>query len=182
MSEYELIQKVLQGEMEAFDLLIRQNREAVFRHCLGIVKDEEIAEDLTQETFLHALHHLDTFRMKAKFSTWIWRIAHNLSLNYLKKHPYKEYEFKEELLPRKILEERPAEEAQIELIYAAMEELSYKHRIVFEMYDLKQIPQKQIAAILGISHGTVRSRLHYARKKIRDFLAQNSKEISDNSF
>ena len=62
------------------------------------------------------------------------------------------------------------EEKQVGEIERALEKLSPKHRIVFEMYTLKEIPQKQIAAELGISYGTVRSRLHYARKKIRQWL------------
>lgn len=171
MDEKELIKKSLKGEEGAFDVLVRQNRPAIYRHCLGIVKDEEIAEDLTQETFVHAFQHLASFRQEAKFSTWLWRIAHNLSLNYLKKH-HNESEFKEELLPAHLLEKELFDEERLLKIRQAMEKLSYKHRIVFEMYDLEHIPQKEIAHQLGISYGTVRSRLYYARKKIREFLQE----------
>lgn len=170
MEEKDLIQRCLKGEEGAFETLVQQNRSNVYRHCLQIVKDEEIAEDLTQETFLRAFQRLQTFRMEARFSTWLWRIAHNLSLNYLKQHPKVEQEFKEELFVPKFIEKEEVDEELMERIHQALEKLSPKHRIVFEMYDLKHIPQKQIAAELNISHGTVRSRLHYARKKIREFL------------
>ena len=86
-SEKEWISKALEGDEEAFNFLMTQNREEVYRHCLGIVKNEEVAKDLTQETFVHAFQHLSSFRREARFSTWLWRIAHNLSLSYLKNPP-----------------------------------------------------------------------------------------------
>jgi RNA polymerase sigma-70 factor, ECF subfamily len=172
MDERELIQKSLEGEEGAFDILVEQNWPSVYRHCLRIVKDEESAQDLAQETFLHAFQHLPSFRREASFSTWIWRIAHNLSLNYLKKRRYSEQELKEELLPPKFFAQKEIDEELMLKIQRAMESLSPKFRLVFEMYDLKHIPQKEIAVKLGIPHGTVRSRLFYARKKIREFLGE----------
>src|SRR5271156_6600588 len=103
MDEKELIEKSLKGEEGAFDALVQQNQAAVYRHCLRIVKDEELAQDLTQETFVHAFQHLSSFRMHSRFSTWLWRIAHNLSLNYIKRERHINQEFKEELLPAKFL-------------------------------------------------------------------------------
>jgi RNA polymerase sigma-70 factor, ECF subfamily len=172
MDERELIRKSLKGEEGAFDLLVQQNQAKVYRHCLGIVKDEEIAQDLTQETFVHAFQHLPSFRMEARFSTWLWRIAHNLSLNYLKRHRHYEQEFKEELLLPKFLKKEEVNDELMLKIQQAMQHLSPKQLIVFEMYDLRHIPQKEIAASLGISLGTVRSRLFYARKKIKRFLQE----------
>jgi RNA polymerase sigma-70 factor (ECF subfamily) len=169
--EKELIQRSLKGEEGAFDQLVHAHRAGVFRHCLQMLKDEAIAQDMTQETFVHAFQHLSSFRMEAKFSTWLWRIAHNLSLNYLKKHPHLEEEFHEELLyPQKFLKVVEIDEEKMQQIASALRLLSPKQRIVFEMYALQHIPQKQIAVQLGISHGTVRSRLYYARKKIRDYV------------
>lgn len=171
MDEKELIKKSLAGEEGAFDILVKQHRENVWRHCLSIVKDEEMAQDLTQETFVHAFQHLASFRMESRFSTWLWRIAHNLSLNYLKKYHPITQEFNEELLPSKWLKQEAGNEELLLKIHEAMQHLSPKHRIVFELADLKHLPQKQIAAELGVSCGTVRSRLFYARRKIRLFLA-----------
>ena len=172
MDERELIQKSVGGDEEAFAKLLSLHRGMVFRHCLSVVHDQEIAEDLTMETFVHAYQHLQGFRMEARFSTWLWRISHNLSLNYLKKHRVIEQEFREELLSPQLLAHEEFDEERMLKIHEALETLSPKHRIVFEMYDLKHIPQKQIAAELGISHGTVRSRIHYARQKIRQFLKE----------
>jgi len=170
MDEKELIEKSLQGEENAFGALVLQNETAVYRHCLSIVKDEEIAKDLTQETFVHAFQHLSSFRMQSRFSTWLWRIAHNLSLNYIKRERHMSQEFKETLFPSEVLEKKEIDEDVLFKIQKAMEHLPSKQRIVFELYDLKHVPQKEIAAMLGISLGTVRSRLFYARKRIKRLL------------
>jgi len=134
------------------------------------VKDEEWAEDLTQETFLHAFSHLSTFKEEARFSTWIWRIAHNLCLNHLKKRRVQEEEFVEQA--------HAAHTSQVEEdgleghIRHLLPQLSLEQRQVFEMYDLQRIPQKEIAVRLGIPYGTVRSRLYYARHHLRNLLKQ----------
>ncbi len=170
MDERILIQKSLAGDEKAFAELVGRNKERILRHCQSIVHDQEIAEDLTQEAFLHAFQHLSSFRKEASFSTWIWRISHNLALNYLKKHRHVEQEYKEELLIPRFLSQEEVDEEKMDLIYEAMATLSPKLRAVFEMYDLQHMPQKEIAAELGIPHGTVRSRTHYARERIRKFL------------
>jgi RNA polymerase sigma-70 factor, ECF subfamily len=170
MDERELIQKSQQGDEEAFAQLMYAHQGMILRHCLSLVHDQEIAEDLTQEAFVQAYRHLARFRMEAHFSTWVWRIAHNLALNYLKKHRVIEQEFQEGILHPHSLSEEGVTEEYMSKIRAAMERLPAKHRVVFEMFALKRIPQKQIAATLGLACGTVRSRLHYARKKIKKFL------------
>lgn len=172
MDEQELIQKSIEGNEKAFAELMTAHKGMVFRHCLSVVHDQEIAEDLTQETFVHAYQHLSTFRMEARFSTWLWRISRNLSLNHLKKQHGVEQEFREELLPPQFLAPEEVSDERMVKIREAIEQLPFKHRVVFEMYDLQRIPQKQIAAELGISYGTVRSRIHYARQKIRKLLGE----------
>jgi len=168
--EKKLIQKSQKGDEGAFEVLVLQNKEAVFRHCLKIVKNEEAAKDLMQETFVHAYQHLNTFRKEARFSTWLWRIAHNLSLNYLRKQHSIESPYKDEILPPKFFEKTEVDAELMLKIQQALECLPIKQRLVFEMYDLQHIPQKEIAARLGIPCGTVRSRLFYARKQLKQFL------------
>lgn len=170
MNEKEWIEKSLEGDESAFSRLFELYHEKIFHHCLGIVKDYDAAQDLTQETFLHAYQHLPHFRGASTFYTWIYRIAHNLSLNYLKKKGhYKEEEFKEEIAPA------PQEHLvnyQSDL-KEALASLTEAHRIVYEMCDLEGRPQKEVALILHVPEGTVRSRLHYARKEIQLFFASS---------
>lgn len=167
--EKELIQKSIQGDETAFESLLEMNRPLIYRHCLSIVHDEESAEDLTQEACVQAYRHLNSFHLDSSFGTWIWRIAHNLSLSYLKKR-HTNYSFNEAILSLQLIEKTEDHEELLSKIRQAAEKLSPKHRVVFEMYDLERIPQKEIAAKLNITCGTVRSRLYYARKKIRELL------------
>ena len=166
MQEKELVLKARAGDEEAFASLVSLYRAKIFQHCLGIVKDEELAEDLVQETFIHAFTHLDTFRMQSTFYTWVYRIAHNLSLNFLKKDKRgRERELKEEIFVTELKEE--VEDDQFnEALQEALKTLPSKQRIVFEMFYLEHIPHKEIAARLDIPPGTVRSRLFNARKNL----------------
>jgi RNA polymerase sigma-70 factor, ECF subfamily len=174
MQDEELIQKSLAGDREAMDTLVRENWDRIYHHCLRLVHDESMAEDLTQETFVRAFQNLALFKQHARFSTWVWRIAHNLSLNYLKKKGRQEQPLKEEILPSPEVRDEKEFYVQVE---EALKTLDEKHRLVFELYDLKHIPQKEIAAQLNIPHGTVRSRLHYARIKVREYFERFPPEI-----
>src|SRR5437764_736682 len=93
MREKDLIERSLNGDDDAFKILMQSYEQRIFYTCNQIIKDEEIARDLTQETFLHAYRHLSSFRSESRFYTWIYRIAQNLSLNALKKkkEPVQEY-------------------------------------------------------------------------------------------
>jgi len=167
MQEKELIEKCKKGDEEAFSTLMHLHEGKIFQVCLQIIKDEEIAQDLTQEAFVHAFQHLDSFKMHSTFYTWLYRIAKNLSLNLLRKKHLQEQELKEELTSAPVPQE---EEELSQRMQEALEQLPLKQRLVFELFDLQKVPQKEIAAQLNISPGTVRSRLFYARRKMRRLL------------
>lgn len=162
MQDDELIQKSLQGDDEAFGELVKKYSPNVFQHCFSMVKDVEIAQDLTQETFLRIFKNLGSFHHRARFSTWIWRIAHNVTLNYLKKKRPTEEKFIEEIMGEKTEDREKLVDMTEEL-----NRLSPKHRLVMQMYYQENLSQKEIAAKLNIPCGTVRSRLHYARGRIK---------------
>lgn len=173
MDETKLIKEALEGNDEAFAALIGPGKDALFNHLYSMTHDEGTAEELAQEAFLTAFRHLDTFRMESSFSTWLWRIAHNLCLNYLKKQHVTECVFKEEITAAKLSQETLNEELE-EKIEEAVKKLPKKQRQVFEMVHFDHIPQKQIAAQLRVKEGTVRSRLFYARKKIRKLIQKGA--------
>ncbi|MCH9627763.1 MAG: ECF RNA polymerase sigma factor SigW [Chlamydiales bacterium] len=175
MDEHALIEQSRAGNQEAMDLLVRAHWDRIYHHCLRMIHDEGIAEDLAQETFVRAFAHLDAFQERARFSTWVWRIAHNLSINYLKKQHVKEHVLNEKLLSAEVHEE---EGAFVEQVKEALKTLDEKHRVVFELYDLEHLPQKEIAARLGIPHGTVRSRLHNARLKVREYFKNHPADLT----
>lgn len=158
MDEKELIDKTLEGDEKAFEQLVKNHRDQIFHHCLDIVKQSAAAEDIVQEAFIHAYQHLKNFNRRSSFYTWLFRIAHNLALNYLKKESRRhEIEEKMDVAPS-------IDRAQFKELLPL---LPYKQRIVFEMYYIDQLTQKEIGKKLGIAHGTVRSRLHYARAYLK---------------
>ena len=142
--EKELIRRSLQGEEHAFALLVAENRPTIFRHCLSVLKDESLAEDITQETFVHAFNHLASFRMEAKFATWLWRIAHNLSLNYLKKHHRVEEEFHEELRYPPFLERGVSDKEMLIKIEEAMNQLSPKLKVSSKCTTFKESRRRRL--------------------------------------
>ncbi len=161
MDEKELIFKSLQGEESAFNQLVIMHRDKIYRECVDLVKDEAAADDLTQDTFVQAYRSLKNFKQRSSFYTWIWRIAHNLSVNYIKRDKRRK-----EVEQKNVIKQCYDSEYLTE--YLSL--LPYKQRIVFEMYYLDQLTQKEIADKLGVAHGTVRSRLHYAKKHLQNFL------------
>jgi len=170
MREKNLIEKCLHGDEDSFKILMQSYEQRIFFACLQIVKDEQLAHDLTQETFLHAYQHLSSFRQESSFYTWIYRIGRNLSLNALKKIKNPTQEYREDLHASKFsLPEKHSEEFD-QLIQEGLKTLPFKQRQVFELFDLQNFSHKEIAAKLNIPPGTVRSRLYYARKKMQEFL------------
>lgn len=172
MREEKLIEQSKRGDERAFALLMKKYEEKIRKLCFSIVKDEQSAEDITQEVFLHAFQKMSTFEGRAQFYTWLYRIAHNASLNFLKKRKrLKESELKEEL--SKAPAKESVEEIEIEeALFKAMNFLSPKQRVVFELYILHKLSQKNIAEVLHVPEGTIRSRLHYARQKIKEQFLQ----------
>lgn len=171
MLEKELVERSKKGDEEAFAELMHTYEGKIYQQCLGIIKDEELAKDVTQETFVHAYQHLSTFRMESQFYTWIYRIAKNLSLNLLRKRKHREQELKEELFVIPVSPEAEPIKEEIKVrMFKALKELPEKQRIVIELFDIQNLSIKEIATQLKIPSGTVRSRLFYARKKMREII------------
>jgi len=164
MEEQELIRKIRQGDSQAFTLLIEESRAQILRHCAHLLKDENLAEDVFQEACIKAIEKISSFKEQASFGTWLWRIAHNLCLDYLRKqrqHPETIFEEQKQQAPEGM---DPA------LLQECLEHLTTQQRRVFELFYIQQLSQKEIAQQLSIPYGTVRSRLYYAKKRLRKFL------------
>ncbi len=153
--------------------LFNEYREGIFYLCMGIVHDRALAEDLTQEAFLQAFEHINELRSEASFKPWIYRIAKNLALSELRKKRAlgTTLEFKEEIGGR---EESGYGEVQSKEFYAALfraiKTLTDEQRAVFELYDIQKLSHKEISRLLKIPEGTSRSRLHHARRRVKEGL------------
>ena len=178
-----LVERVQAGEVEAFDALTRTYRARVFSIIYNMTSNREDTADLTQETFIKAFTSISRFRGKSSFFTWIYRIAVNTTLSHLKKNRMRRFfsfeTVDEEIAGSEIVEKLVAStgadkptllnELQ-ERLNDALQSLSVKHRTVVVLFEIEGLSHTEIAQILKISEGTVRSRLHYAKQQLQSML------------
>lgn len=182
-----LVRRVQSGDVAAFDHLVLKYRERIFSVIYNLTANKEDTYDLSQETFIKAFQSIGRFKAKSSFFTWLYRIAVNSTLTHLKKNRFKSFlsfeTLHEEASPSDVLEalssksntEKPAllKELQYKL-NEALQTLSVKHRTVIVLFEIDDLSHQEIADIMNCSVGTVRSRLHYAKKllqvKLKDWL------------
>jgi RNA polymerase sigma-70 factor (ECF subfamily) len=192
LSDEELMTGCSQGDPKAFPILMRRYQVRLTRYINRFVQNDDLAQDLTQETFLRAYRSRKTYQPKARFAAWIYRIATNLchdefrkrrttptiSLNTSftvqinEKGDVESYELYEQLSDDSIPPpdvEIEKEEQRIRL-RAAIERLSEKHRTVIQMHIYKGMEYANMAKELGCSVGTIKSRMHYAIKSLKEML------------
>lgn len=152
-----------------FESLFSDYKEKMYRLCYSYSNDEDTAKDLLQESFSKVWTHLDTFQNKSEYSTWIYRIAVNTCLNYLRSTKNKRVEFREAL--PEMREEEIDTETQINHLYIAIKELEQVDRLLISMV-LDDISYKEIGTILGISENNVGVKVHRIKKQLKDILTK----------
>lgn len=146
----------------SFDEIYQQYWQKIFRLCLGYVNDFSLAQDMAQETFIIVWEQLPKFRKESSIGTWIYRIASNHCLRQIekgKRMPKSE-------LPFNLQEETTqTPDPKIQLLYRYISELPETDRILISL-ELEGVKQKEIAEILGLSHGNVRIKTLRIKKKL----------------
>ena len=178
-----LIADLCEGDETAFAPLVERYKRMVYRLAVQITKNHADADDVMQETFIKVYRSIRTFRKDAAFETWLYRIAVNEALNFVKRRdrrPECTLETATEAVYASTarysaeLANDPhahAEKAELrQYVTEAVNSLSLKHRTVVILHEFEGLTHAEIASILNCSEGTVRSRLHYARKKLRTLL------------
>ncbi|MFC2077401.1 RNA polymerase sigma factor [Candidatus Bipolaricaulota bacterium] len=166
-SDETLIRRVANGDRPAFTQLYERHAERVFRFAMSIVRRAHLAEEVLQETMIVVWKRAKTFKGNAKVSTWILGITRNLAFNLLRK------EKRGDRLP----EEKPnmtdpAKSAETAVhVERALETLPDHHREVMHLVFYEEMNLREAAEILGIPEGTVKSRMHHARKALAKELA-----------
>ncbi len=176
----ELVEQAKRGDRGAMQQLIERYQRRVLSVVIGMVKDQEDARDVVQETFVRVFRNIGGFKGDSSFYTWVYRIAVNLSIDHrrrVSKRPL--VEFDETLPPReepigaasRTLAQDPFREVRSrELgrkIFAAIEDLTPDHRAVILLREVDGLSYEEISQVMECSMGTVMSRLHYARKKLQ---------------
>jgi len=178
-----LIEDIREGDMEALATLVEKYKRMIYRVAVKITKNHEDANDVVQEAFLKVYGSIDKFRMDSSFETWLYKIVVNLSINLVKRRCRRrecvyEKDIDAEIAPdvryKAESKDNPAvnvEKQELrEWVTKAVDSLPVHHRTVVILHEFEGLTHSQIASILKCSEGTVRSRLHYARKHLRQLL------------
>jgi RNA polymerase sigma-70 factor, ECF subfamily len=181
------------GDSTQFKSLVRRYQNRIYNAALRILGNQDEAEEVTQDTFLKVHQGISGFRKEASFSSWIFRIAHNLCVDVVRTKqrrtgvkvvsfdPQSTQNEEDSLDPALSLSQiadplpSPAQKVDLEeqqlVIERTLQELPESQRTVVVLHDIEGFQYQEIADIVGTSVGTVRSRLHYGRLKMRELLA-----------
>jgi RNA polymerase sigma-70 factor (ECF subfamily) len=179
-NEKELVERWLKGDKNAFGALVRRFMSDAYLIALGFAGNSEDARDLSQEAFIKAYAAREQFERGRPFYPWFYRILRNRCLNFIqresKKHESLFYDNDPDrerfASPSPSTLESLEREERVRLVHAAIERLSFDHREVIVLKNLKGYTYEQIASTLDIPIGTVMSRLYYARKMLKEILTE----------
>jgi len=183
--DQELVSRTQAGAPDAFDDLIVRYSPRLYGLVYNMTSNHEDTHDLMQEIFGKAYRSIKSFRGKSSFYTWLHSIGVNMTINFLKKRGRRyqlslddvdssiqyDKEFLEITEGRDPRDETNLSELQ-QRLNEAMMKLSNDHRAVVTMFDIQGMPHAEIAKILGVSEGTVRSRLFYAHRQLQNYLQE----------
>jgi RNA polymerase sigma-70 factor, ECF subfamily len=187
VNDTDLVARAKAGELDAFEALTNRYEQRVYSLALRMLRQEQDAEDVTQQTFLSALEHLPGFRGDASFATWLLRIASHAALKVIRKRkgldtisleaateesdsydtvPHPEYVADWRQSPEQLVQQHETQR----LLDEALAKLDEKHRLVFLLRDVEGLSVKETAQALGLSEANTKVRLLRARLQLREQL------------
>ena len=182
--EMDLVRRAQRGDLKAYDELVQRYQERIYATVYHMTSNHEDANDLAQDSFIKAYQALKSFKGGSSFYTWLYRIAVNKTINFLKQRKNRTHmslndlDFNTENNPdfvALISEKTPRRDAGLkelqEKLNAALLKLSEPHRLVVVLHDVQGQSHEEIAEIMDCNIGTVRSRLFYARQQLQSLLA-----------
>lgn len=185
----QLVARARAGDLSAFEALTTRYEQRVYSLALRMLRHEQDAEDVTQQTFLSALEHLESFRGEASFATWLLRIASHAALKVIRKRkglatvsleeategadssdavPHPEYIADWRQSPEHLVERKEIRR----LLDEALGRLDDKHRLVFLLRDVEGLSVKETAETLGLTEANTKVRLLRARLQLRELLTR----------
>jgi RNA polymerase sigma-70 factor (ECF subfamily) len=177
MDESKLIKRILEGEKELFSELVISYQKEVINICNGFLHDIDSAKDVAQEVFIEAWKSLSKFRGDSKFSTWIYRISVNKSLNYLRETKKTSTEnISDNELKIADCEKSPEEKEieinkKLELIHKSIDNLAENQRTAFVLSKFEEISYKEIAETMNLTISSVESLIHRAKTNLQKELS-----------
>lgn len=191
MSEKEIISALRAGDARAFENLLDQFQDKVYRSCLSYLPNPQEAEDIAQEVFVEVYQSIHKFEAKSSLSTWIYRITANKCLEHLrKKKAKKRLGFLQSIIGGEIEEDKRAylsdynhpgakleAKEKLALLQKAVESLPDGQRVVITLFYFEQKSQKEISEITDKSVSSVESLLFRAKKKLESLLGPHREEL-----
>jgi len=185
-AQRELVRRAQRGDLGAYEELVRHTHPQIYRLLYHMTSNREDAEDLAQEVFLKAYAALARFQGSSSFYTWVYRIAVNHALNFREKTRRRATELRLDDMEAAVerdptfvelrARESPYRDATVaelqKRLNAALQKLSDEHRMVVVLHDIEGLKHHEIAQMMKLSEGTVRSRLFYARQLLQRELAE----------
>ena len=179
--DQELVRKILDGNEQAFTMLVKKYERLVYFLVYRIIGEEELTKDVCQEVFVKVYLKLSDFNFKSKLSTWIATIAYRHALNQVKKD--KGNRFGEEINPDQDYQEyisvgpdRMLEETELkDQVHKLIDQLPHQYKTVLTLFHLNEFNYKEIYEITGWPEGTVKNYLFRARKLLKDVITSNVK-------
>ena len=189
LSDESLIEEFLNGSSEAFNVLVWRWQSKIYSFTYRYVQDEDDAKDICQMVFIKAFKNLQKLRDKAKFKSWLYQIAANISKDELKRRKKRDYksideewenEKGERLSHSELLTDNANQEKEMNvkdmenIIKYALKQIPEEQRIVIILKEYQHLKFTEIADILKIPVNTIKSRMYYGLKSMRDILLKNN--------
>jgi RNA polymerase sigma-70 factor, ECF subfamily len=181
MSEAEIIKKLRQGNENAFRELVGNYQRMVVNTCFGLLHNTDDAEDVAQDVFIEVFRSVENFRADSKISTWLYRIAVNRSLNFIRDNKKRKWfqsfddvvESKKEMLNQ--LNHQSADDPESELensqraiiLHEAIDSLPENQRVAFTLNKYEDLAYKEISEVMNLSISSVESLIHRAKKNLQ---------------
>jgi RNA polymerase sigma-70 factor (ECF subfamily) len=189
VEELQLVTRARQGDLKAYDELVQRYQQRIYATIYHMTSNHEDANDLAQESFIKAFQALKSFKGGSSFYTWLYRIAVNKTINFLKQRKNRTHMSLNDLdfnaehdpdLVALISDQTPRRASGLkelqEKLNEALLKLSEPHRLVVVLHDVQGQSHEEIAKIMDCNIGTVRSRLFYARQQLQSWLSDYLKQ------
>lgn len=181
MSETEIIHKLKQGNETAFKELVENYRRMVVNTCFGLLHNTEDAEDVAQDVFIEVFRSVENFRADSKISTWLYRIAVNRSLNFIRDNKKRRWfqsfddvmKSKKETLNQLNYQSSDDPESEMEnsqraiLLHEAIDSLPENQRVAFTLNKYEDLAYREISDVMSLSVSSVESLIHRAKKNLQ---------------
>jgi len=185
IADQALISAYLEGDERAFEVLVSRYQNKLVNYVNRLVQDYDLAVDLSQEAFIRVYRNADRYQGRYQFSTWLYRIATNLAIDEIRRRQRKGRALIHQVVDWVIGEDgkcelpdtRPSPEdnanlsEELQQLQAAVDSLPEKYRLAFVLKEVQEFSYEEVARVLGVSLGTVKSRVHRAKMMLRERLS-----------